>query len=72
MDLECIMLNEISQRKKGKSVWYHLYVEPKKYNELVTITKKKQTLLYREQTSGYQKGEELNRIGELRGTNYYV
>ena len=33
------------------------YVEPKKYNQLVTITKKKQTQRYREQTSGYQKGE---------------
>ena len=37
MDLEGIMLSEISQRKTN-SVWYHLYVESKKYNELVNIT----------------------------------
>ena len=34
----------------------HLYVESKKYNKLVNITKK-QTHRYREQTSGYQCGE---------------
>ena len=30
MDLENIMLSEISQRKTN-TVWYHLYVESKKY-----------------------------------------
>ena len=30
------------------------YVEPKKYNKLVNITKKKQTQRYTEQNSGYQ------------------
>ena len=35
----------------------HLYVESEKYNKLVNITKKKQTLRHREQTSGYQWGE---------------
>ena len=38
MDLEGIMLSEISQ-KKTNTVWHHLYVESKKYNKLVTITK---------------------------------
>ena len=33
-----------------------LYVESKKYNKLVNITKKKQTHRYREQASGYQWG----------------
>ena len=56
MDLEGIMLSEISQRKTN-TVWYHLYVESKKYNKLVNITKQKQTHSYREQTSGYQWGE---------------
>ena len=32
------------------------YVESKKYNKLVNITKKKQSHRYREQTSGYQWG----------------
>ena len=40
-----------------KPVWYHLYVESKKYNKLVNITKKKQTHRYREQTGGYQMGD---------------
>ena len=33
---------------------YHSYVESKKYNKLVNITKMKQTQRYREQTNGYQ------------------
>ena len=39
MDLEDIMLSEISQRKTN-IVWYYLYVESRKYNKLVNITKK--------------------------------
>ena len=62
-----------SDRERQITVGYLLYVESKKYNKLVNITKKKQTHRYREQTSGYQWGE---RSGEgkgrgrgLRGTN---
>ena len=33
-------------------------MESKKYNKLVYITKKKQTHRYKQQTSGYQWGEE--------------
>ena len=75
MDLESITLSEISQRKTN-IVWYPLYVEPKKYNKLGNITKKKQTHTYREQTSGYQwgegRGKRQYRGKELRGTNYYI
>ena len=71
MDLEGIMLSEISQRKTN-TVWY---VESKKYNKLVNITKKKQTHRHREQTSSYQWGERRRegryRDRELRRTNYY-
>ena len=56
MNLEGIMLSEISQRKTN-IVWYHLYLESKKYNKLVNITDKKQTQRYREQTSSCQWGE---------------
>ena len=35
----------------------YLYVESEKYNKLVNIRKKKQTLRRREQTSGHQWGE---------------
>ena len=51
-----IMLSEISQTKTN-TVWYHLYVESKKYKKPVNITKKKQTHRYREEISGYQWGE---------------
>ena len=54
MDLEGIMLSEISQTEKDKYCMTHLYVESKNYNKLMNITKKKQTHRYREQTSGYQ------------------
>ena len=55
MDSEVIMLNEMSD-KKTNTEWYHLYVDSKKCNKLVNITKKEQTYWYIEQTSGYQFG----------------
>ena len=55
MDLKDIMLNELSQTKTN-TIWYHLYVESKKYTKLVNKTKKQQTCRYGEQTSGYQWG----------------
>ena len=39
MDLEGIMLSEISQTMTN-AVWYPLYMESKKYNKLVSKTKK--------------------------------
>ena len=59
MDLEGIMLSEISQRKSN-TVLYHLYVEFKEYNKLVNIIKKNR-LRYREQTSGQQWAERSRR-----------
>ena len=52
-----VLLSEISQTEKDNTVRYHLYVEPKKYNDLVNITKKQQIHRYREQTSGYHWGK---------------
>ena len=42
LDLEGIMLSEISQWKIN-TVWYHLYVESKKYNKTSKYNQKKQT-----------------------------
>ena len=53
MDLEMIILREISQTKTN-TIGYHLYVESKKCNKLVNITKKKPIHRWREQTSGSQ------------------
>ena len=55
MDLESVVLSEISQTEEEK-YWYHLYVESKKYNKLVNRIEKKQTHRYREGTSGYPWG----------------
>ena len=30
MDLEIIILSEVSHKENDKYIWYHLYVEPKK------------------------------------------
>ena len=57
------MLSEINQTKTN-TAWDNLYVESKKYNRLVSITKKK-IHRYREQTCG-------DRGRRLRGTSYYV
>ena len=53
MDLEGIILSEISQTEKDKYYDVPFMWNPKKYNKLVNITKKKQTHRYKEQTSGY-------------------
>ena len=47
MDLEGIMLSEISQRKTN-TTWFHLYVESKEQN---THKKLKQTHRHRQQTN---------------------
>ena len=47
MDLEDIILSEKNQKRKINTVWYHLYVESNKYNELVTIRRRKQTQMQR-------------------------
>lgn len=47
MDLEVIMLNEVSPRKTN-TVWIHVRVESKKYMN-------KQPFKYREETAGYQR-----------------
>ena len=65
MDLESIMLNEISQTETS-TVSYHLYVESKKYNKLVNMTKKKHTYSYREQINGYQWDEGRGRDSRVR------
>ena len=57
MDLECIILSEVSQTEKGKYC-ISLICGILKNNTLATKTKKKETHRYREQTSGYQGGEE--------------
>ena len=74
MDLEGIMLSEISQMEKDKYCMNHLYVKSKKYNKWTNITKQKQTHRYREQTSGHQwgGGQGQNGSGGVGGTNYWV
>ena len=72
MDLEGIMLSEISQRKTNTV--YYLYVESKKIKQIHEYNKK-EIPRYRAQTSGYQWGEESgegqDRGKGLRGTKYY-
>ena len=60
MDVEGIVLSEISQRKRN-TIWFHSYEESKNQNK---HTKQKQTLKYREQTGGCQRGRDF-RMGEI-------
>ena len=60
MDVESIMLSKVRQ-KRINTVSFHFFVESKKYNKLVNITKKKQTHRYRGQISGHQWVEERGR-----------
>ena len=56
MDLEGIMLSEISQRKTN-TVWYHLYSLASYIFQIPHITKKKRTHRFTEQTTDYQSDE---------------
>ena len=54
MDLEILILSEISQRK-ANIMWYHLHVESIKRIQMDLLTKEEYTLRHRKHTSGYQK-----------------
>ena len=54
MDLEGIMLIEISQRKT-KTIWFNLYVEFEKQSKSTNITKQKQSHRFRVQIGGNQR-----------------
>ena len=54
MDLEGIMLGEISQTEKEKYCYFITYMWNLKHKQM-DITKQKQTHRYREQTSGKKK-----------------
>ena len=74
MDLEGIVLSEISQRKTN-TVWYYSYVESEKYKKLVNIAKKKQTYRFTEQSTDYQSDEWRGKGQngrEFRNSNYYA
>ena len=74
MDWEGFLLCETTQRKTNTIDTTYMW--SLKTNKLLTITKKKQTHRYREQTNGYQweegRGRGQNRGRGVRGTNYYV
>ena len=55
MDLEGVILSEISQRETH-ALWFHLYMEPKNQNKWTNMTKQKESHRYREQT-GVARGE---------------
>ena len=55
MDLEIIILSEVSQTKTN-IIWYHLYVESKKIIQRNSFTKQKQTNRHRRQSYSYQRG----------------
>ena len=57
MDLEIIILSEVSQTRKINIIWYHLYVESKKMIQMDLFTKQKQTHSLQKQTYGYQRGK---------------
>ena len=60
LDLEDTMLSGVSQRKTN-SVGHHLYVESKKYNKVVNLTKKKQIYRYGEQLAVTRGEREIGR-----------
>ena len=65
MDLEGIMLSEISQAKTN--IWYQLYVESKKMIQVNLFTKQKQTHRLGKHTYGYQRGKGAGGRDKLGG-----
>ena len=63
MNLKDIMLGEMSHKGRQNLVCCNFYVEHKKQNKQIYITKQKQTHRYREQTSINSWGEGMVRIG---------
>ena len=78
MDLEIIVLSEVSQ-KKTNIIWEHLYVESKKKKKKTQMNlfpKQKESYTHRIQTYGYQRGkgwgeEYIRRMG-LTYTHHYI
>ena len=56
MDLEIIILSEISQTKTN-IICYHLYVESKKMIQINLLTKQKKTHRHGKHPYGYQRGK---------------
>ena len=56
MDLEIIILSEVSQTKTN-IIWYHLYMESKKTMQINLFKKQKQTHRLRKHTYGYKRGK---------------
>ena len=54
MDLEIVIQSEVRE----KQIQYHLYVESRKMVEMNLLAKQKQSHICREQTYGYQGGEQ--------------
>ena len=75
MDLENIMLDEMSDKEKYYII-YITYMQNLKIIQIKVYAKKKEAHRYRKQICNYQigegRGEEEIRGMELRGTNYYI
>ena len=57
MDLQNIILSEVSQQEKDKYCMNQLYVNSKKITRINLYTKQKQSHIHRKQRYGYQRGE---------------
>ena len=75
MDLEYIMLSEISQTEKDKFCMISLICGIQKIKQM-NVYSKRETYRYRKQASdsqcGERRGERKNRGMGLKDTNYYV
>ena len=71
MDLVGIMLSEISQRKTN-TLRHHLYVESKKFNKLVNITKRSRVMGIENKVMVTSEGEGQSRDEGMEGTNSWV
>ena len=75
MDLEIIILSEISQTEKDKIIAYHSYAESnflKKEIQMNLFTKQKQTYRYGKQIYSYQRGNVGGGINEEIGMDIYT
>ena len=65
MDLEIVILSEVSQAHKKNNIIYHLYVESKEMVPMNLFTKQKLRQRCRKETCGYQRGKgKRNKLGD--------
>ena len=67
MDLETLILSEVSQKENTNTIWYHLFMESKIWNRwsYLKITNKQKRIMAKKSRLGVSKGERGGHLGDF-------